>query len=108
MTVTTAPAAPAAPAAAVPAPRPLDADPGPSDVTALRTEVDALDAQVIVLLQQRLELSRRIQALRVAGGGPRVQHAREAEVLRAWQDGLGASGATIALEVLALCRGRLG
>ncbi|MFG2712107.1 chorismate mutase [Streptomyces goshikiensis] len=70
-----------------------------------RREIDGLDARIIELLGQRARVSARIQRNRVSAGGPRTVLAREAEVLGRYQDGLGATGTPIAMNVLKLCRG---
>lgn len=74
-------------------------------LTAHRAEIDALDGQLVALIQQRLEVSRRIQQERLAAGGPRVVHAREAEVVGRWRASLGGPGGRIALALLELSRG---
>ena len=73
--------------------------------TELRSEIDALDAELVALVERRREVSRRIQAERIAAGGPRIVHAREAEVVGRWRDSLGAPGGRIALALLELSRG---
>ncbi|MCX4546207.1 chorismate mutase [Streptomyces sp. NBC_01565] len=70
-----------------------------------RREIDGLDARIIELLGQRARVSARIQSNRISTGGPRTVLAREAEVLGRYQDGLGATGTPIAMNVLKLCRG---
>jgi chorismate mutase len=70
-----------------------------------RAEIDALDIQLVSLIRQRLAVSREIQQARMASGGPRVVHAREAEVVARWRDELGPSGSRIALALLELSRG---
>jgi chorismate mutase len=71
----------------------------------LRAEIDALDAELVALVERRRQVSRRIQAERVAAGGPRIVHAREAEVVGRWRQRLGAPGGRIALALLELSRG---
>ena len=73
--------------------------------TELRSEIDALDAELVALVERRREVSRRIQAERVAAGGPRIVHAREAAVVGRWRESLGAPGGRIALALLELSRG---
>lgn len=79
-----------------------------ADVAAGRARIDDIDAAIRDLVAQRVETSREIQALRRAEGRPGIQHARENEIVGAYVDALGDSGADIALAVLALCRGRVG
>jgi chorismate mutase len=92
----------------------LDASPASSPaapvITSIeegRRAIDAIDAQLRSLVATRRDISRQIQALRTADGGPRVQHARENEIIAAWADDLGPRGVEIALAVLTLCRGSL-
>lgn len=73
--------------------------------TDLRAEIDALDAELVALVERRREVSRRIQAERIAAGGPRIVHAREADVVGRWRTSLGAPGGRIALALLELSRG---
>jgi chorismate mutase len=70
-----------------------------------RQLIDDIDAQLRGLVATRRDLSRQIQALRSADGGPRIQHARENEIIAVWADELGPRGVEIALAVLTLCRG---
>ena len=70
-----------------------------------RSEIDAIDAQLVALIRQRLAFSAEIQRARLAGGGPRVVHAREAEVVARWRAELGSPGGRIALDCFELSRG---
>lgn len=72
-----------------------------------REAIDAIDVQLRDLVSARRDISRQIQAFRSADGGPRIQHARENEIIAAWADALGPRGVEIALAVLTLCRGSL-
>ena len=92
--------APARALAAVPAPAQA-----PDDVAALRARIDALDAELLRLVQERSEVSGRIGSARRAAGGPRIVHARENEVVGRWRTALGRPGAAIALALLELGRG---
>lgn len=85
------------------------ADPGAagSDVTALRTEIDQLDADILRLIQRRTEVSRRIGAIRRAQGGPRIVLSREQAVLARFRE-LGPEGRALGMVLLRLGRGRLG
>jgi chorismate mutase len=73
--------------------------------TDLRSEIDALDAELVALITRRLEVSRLIQEERIASGGPRIVHTREAEVVGRWRSSLGVPGGRIALALLELSRG---
>jgi chorismate mutase len=74
-------------------------------LTDQRATIDALDAQLVDLIRQRLAVSHEIQQQRLAAGGPRVVHAREADVVARWRAELGAPGSRIALALLELARG---
>ena len=74
-------------------------------LTEQRATIDLLDAQIVALIQQRLDVAREIQAARLAAGGPRIVHSREAEVVGRWRDELGGPGSRIALALLELSRG---
>ena len=78
-----------------------------SSVDEGRERLDAIDGAIIDLLAKRRHVSKQVQALRVAGGGSRVEHSRENAIIRRWADTLGDGGADLALAVLALCRGRI-
>lgn len=71
-----------------------------------RGRIDALDAQILRLLAERTEASRRIQAARVAAGGGRISHSREIQIVDRYARELGRPGSRIALAVLELGRGR--
>ena len=78
------------------------------DIDRLRTEIDALDAELVGLLQRRARLAQRIGALK--GGASAYRPEREAEVLRrvAARDGepLPAAALTrVFREVISACRG---
>jgi len=78
------------------------------DIDKLRTEIDALDAELVALLQRRARLAQRIGALK--GDAPAYRPEREAEVLRriAAQGGepLPAAALTrVFREVISACRG---
>ena len=71
-----------------------------------RARIDQIDADIVALIAERTAVSGQIQRLRQAEGGPRVVHARENEVVGRWRGALGRPGATIALALLELGRGR--
>jgi chorismate mutase len=80
----------------------------PADrIGALREQIDACDAQIIDLVQQRLTVSAEIGALRAASGGTRLSLSRESQVLARFRSALGDDGATLALMLLRQGRGRL-
>ena len=76
-------------------------------ITALRARIDDLDRSVLQQIQQRRELSQRIQDARVAAGGVRVELSREREVLDTYAQALGREGTALATAVLRSCRGSL-
>jgi chorismate mutase len=71
-----------------------------------RARIDALDAQIAQLVLRRNEVSRRIQAARLAEGGRRVDLRRETEIIGRYTAALGRPGTTIAMALLELGRGR--
>lgn len=73
-----------------------------------RRRIDQIDADLRALIAARKEVSRQVQALRAAAGGPRIQHARENYVVAGYARELGPCGVEIARALLTLCRGGLG
>jgi chorismate mutase len=84
----------------------------PTDHTATlaagRARIDEIDAQIVALVQERVATSAELQRIRMAAGEPRIAHTRELEIVARYSDQLGKPGATLALTVLELCRGRRG
>lgn len=76
-----------------------------ADIEQARLEIDELDSAVADLVARRRELSRGIQAARIATGGHRLHHSREVAVVRGYSARLGADGAALAMSVLRVCRG---
>lgn len=74
-------------------------------ITLLRDQIDALDAQVAHLVAERIQLSKRIQAARMSAGGTRLQLGRERVVLDGYRQVLGPDGPVLGEVVLRLCRG---
>jgi chorismate mutase len=91
------------PAPARPALAPATAD----EIPALREEIDAIDADLLRLVQRRSEISQRIGLARMAAGGPRIVYNREMQVLARFRS-LGTEGRELAMLLLRLGRGRLG
>lgn len=89
-----------------PVPSPVSAAAGPA-VADLRARIDAIDAELVALVEERCRVSGEIQQARMAAGGPRVVHAREAAIVAHWRGRLGAPGGRIALALLELGRGRV-
>jgi chorismate mutase len=75
------------------------------DVTEGRGLIDQIDREIQELVRRRGEVSREIQALRVAKGEPRVSHQRENQIIAGYREALGRPGIAIALATLAYCRG---
>ncbi|RMI35999.1 chorismate mutase [Streptomyces triticirhizae] len=90
-----------------PAPdRTTDQDPE-AVIAEARAGIDALDAEIVRLVRERMALSERVQRTRMANGGRRINLARENAVLRRWRGELGEPGTTLAMTLLELCRGRV-
>ena len=77
-----------------------------SSVDEGRARLDAIDSSIIELLTQRKQVSKQVQALRVAAGGSRVEHSRENAIIKRWSEALGEGGVELAMAVLTHCRGR--
>ncbi len=75
-------------------------------IAANRARIDELDAEILRLLTERREVSRQIQQARLAGGGPRIQHSREMQIISRYADALGRPGTSLAMTVLEICRGQ--
>jgi chorismate mutase len=71
-----------------------------------RARIDALDDQIAELIRRRGEVSREIQAARIADGGRRVDLRRETEIIGRYTATLGRPGTAIAMALLELGRGR--
>ncbi len=71
-----------------------------------RERIDALDDRIAELVRRRIEVSRQIQAARIADGGRRVDLRRETEIIDRYGAALGRPGTTIAMALLELGRGR--
>ena len=88
--------------------------PGPSRLepaasprsSALREQIDEVDAELVGIVQRRIALSKQIQAVRMAHGGRRREHSRELKIVNTYVEGLGRGGSQLALTLLELCRGR--
>ncbi|GEL22815.1 hypothetical protein PSU4_17690 [Pseudonocardia sulfidoxydans NBRC 16205] len=78
-----------------------------ANIDVLRREIDRLDAEILRLVKERTDVSRRIGAVRMAGGGPRIVYSREIHVLARFRE-LGEEGRELAMLLLRLGRGRLG
>lgn len=80
----------------------------PGDVIATgRERIDAIDAEIIRLVEERAAVSRRIQQARIASGGRRVEHSREMAILDRYARALGRPGTTLAMTLLEVCRGNV-
>ncbi|HEV7869710.1 MAG TPA: chorismate mutase [Modestobacter sp.] len=76
-------------------------------IDALRSEIDACDAQIIELVQRRLSIAQEIGALRTASGGMRLSLSREQRVLSRFRAAFGPDGAALGMMLLRQGRGRL-
>ena len=76
-----------------------------SSVADGRARLDAIDAELRELVLARRAISQQVQRLRRESGGPRIEHARENQILNAYGDELGRAGVGLALAVLEICRG---
>jgi chorismate mutase len=78
-----------------------------TDIDALRTEIDRLDAEILAAVKRRTEVSQAIGKVRMASGGTRLVHSREMKVIDRYSE-LGAEGKDLAMLLLRMGRGRLG
>ncbi|MGA3255557.1 MAG: chorismate mutase [Mycobacterium sp.] len=79
----------------------------PSNIEALREEIDRLDAEILAAVKRRAEVSQVIGKVRMASGGTRLVHSREMKVIERYSE-LGPEGKDLAMLLLRLGRGRLG
>ncbi len=77
----------------------------PDAVDTLRTQIDALDTAIALLIIERAQLSRRIQTARINAGGARVELGRERAIHAHYRQELGSEGSAVADAVLRVCRG---
>jgi chorismate mutase len=92
------------------APAAADTDPAaelPEGIDDSRALIDALDADIVRLVEHRRAVSRHIQTLRIASGGVRLQLSREYVVVDRYRDALGDAGSGLATSLLEICRGPL-
>lgn len=79
----------------------------PDNVTRLRARIEAYDRALAELLASRAEASMDVQVAKVVSGAPRVDLAREREVIATYVEVLGGAGLAVADAVLAYCRGKV-
>ncbi len=101
--MTSSPASSPEPAAAPEVPVPETQD----GIDGLRLEIDAIDAELVRLIQRRSALSHAIGSARKSLGGPRIVYSREMAILERFRE-LGPSGTDLGMMLLALGRGQLG
>lgn len=77
----------------------------PAGIDTLRCQIDALDAAISRLVNERAQLSRRIQSARMNAGGTRVELGRERAIIDHYRTTLGSAGSALADAVLRVCRG---
>jgi len=77
------------------------------EIAGLRERIDAIDAAIIELWQERAGLSQQVGATRVAAGGTRLVLSREREILDRFRAALGSDGTQLGLLILRAGRGPL-
>src|SRR5690606_26030172 len=77
----------------------------PADVSALRADLDVVDAEIRALVERRRELSREIQRIRQSAGGTRTDLARVISVISPYAEAYGRQGTANAMALLEICRG---
>lgn len=80
---------------------------GEQSISEMRVEIDAIDAELVRLIQRRTEISHAIGAARTAVGGTRIVYSREMKVLDRFA-ALGPAGTELGMLLLSLGRGQLG
>lgn len=73
----------------------------------MRVEIDAIDAELLRLIQRRSEISHAIGAARTSEGGTRIVYSREMKILDRFA-ALGPAGTELGMLLLSLGRGQLG
>ena len=73
----------------------------------LRVEIDAIDAELVRLIQRRTAISHSIGLARRKIGGPRIVYSREMAILDRFRV-LGPAGTDLGMLLLAMGRGKLG
>ena len=84
--------------------------PVPADqdgIDKLRVEIDAIDAELVRLIQHRTAISNAIGTARKTLGGPRIVYSREMAILERFRS-LGPAGTDLGMLLLAMGRGKLG
>jgi chorismate mutase len=76
-------------------------------IDALRADINAIDEQILDLVNRRIELSREVGVLRMAAGGTRLSLAREQVIVDRFTAALGAEGTALAMLLLRASRGRM-
>jgi chorismate mutase len=87
-----------------------DEVPVPADqagIDTLRVEIDAIDAELVRLIQRRTAISHAIGTARKTLGGPRIVYSREMLILERFR-ALGPAGTDLGMLLLAMGRGKLG
>lgn len=73
----------------------------------MRAEIDAIDSELVRLIQRRSEISHSIGKARASQGGTRIVYSREMKVLDKFAE-LGPAGTELGMLLLSLGRGQLG
>jgi len=84
--------------------------PVPADqdgIDTLRTEIDAIDAELVRLILHRTAISHAIGTARKTLGGPKIVYSREMAILERFR-ALGPAGTDLGMLLLAMGRGKLG
>ncbi|WP_217208210.1 chorismate mutase [Streptomyces sp. AC550_RSS872] len=76
-----------------------------ADVSALRAELDLVDAEIRALMERRRDLSGEVQRSRMLSGGTRTDLTREMRVISPYADQFGRPGTAVAMALLEICRG---
>lgn len=85
----------------------LSADDAAAQIGVLRQQIDAVDDEIIRLVNERRALSGDVARLRSAVGGPRLSISREHQIMGKFARELGVYGSQVALLLLKISRGRM-
>lgn len=88
-------------------PSEVSAEDAAAQIGLLREQIDAVDDEIIRLVNERRALSNDVGRLRAAVGGPRLSISREHQIMGKFAKEVGTYGSQVALLLLKISRGRM-
>ncbi|WP_166741638.1 chorismate mutase [Cumulibacter soli] len=85
----------------------VSAEDAATEIGELRVRIDAVDDEIIRLIQERRALSNQVGRLRASVGGPRLSIGREHQIMGKFANEIGTYGSQVALLLLKISRGRM-